>query len=137
MGGDTSNQEHKETMNGHLKIELDREISKLRYSLLFDFSSKSEEESPEQEQNHNLALQKMKICMSLDEFFDTVFNLDGNSYIKGNSFVLMDRSEYFRAMLSNSNGFKEVSEKYFQSGSNTFRLVKVKGVPKSIFNCII
>jgi hypothetical protein len=47
MGGDTSNQEHKETMNGHLKIELDRELSKLRCSLLFDFSSKSEEESPE------------------------------------------------------------------------------------------
>ena len=137
MGGDTSNAEHKEAMNNMLKVELDQNLARLHSSLLFDFSSKSEEESPEQEENHTLALQKMKICMSLDEFFDTVFNLDGNTYIKGNSYVLIDRSEYFRAMLSSSNGFKEVSEKYFQSGSNTFRLVKVRGVPKSIFNCII
>lgn len=87
---------------------------KLQNSLLFDFSSKSEEESPEgqQEENHTVALNKMKICMSLDEFFDVVFNVDGESFIKGNSYVLMDRSEYFRAMLT--NGFKECTDKKYQ-----------------------
>jgi hypothetical protein len=135
MGGDTSNAEHKEEMTALMKSEMETSLGKLAETLLFDFSSKSDEESPEQEENHTLALQKMKMCMTLDEFFDVVFNLDGNSYIKGNSFVLKDRSEYFRAMLS--NGFRESTDKMYQSGPSNFRLVKIRGVPKQIFNCII
>jgi hypothetical protein len=113
MGGDTSDPTLKEQMAAQMKVELEASMEKLTKTLLFDFSSKTEIESPEQEENHTLALQKMKMCMTLDEFFDIVFNLDGNSYIKGNSYVLKDRSEYFRAMLSYQNGFKEISDKKF------------------------
>jgi hypothetical protein len=59
-----------------------------------------------------MALSRMKVATSLDEFSDIVFSLDDGSYIKGNSFVLKDRSEYFRAMLG--HGFKETSGKLWQ-----------------------
>jgi hypothetical protein len=112
MAGDVTNTEHNAAMDNALKKELTFTLTTLSGSLLFDFSSHDNLESPEQEGHHTVALQKMKICMTLDEFYDIVFNLDGNIYIKGNSFVLKDRSEYFRAMLN--NGFKESSEKKYQ-----------------------
>lgn len=57
--------------------------------------------SPEEERDSNQtkALQQMKLCMHIDEFFDVVFNVD-KSLIKANSVVLKNRSEYFQAMFS-------------------------------------
>jgi hypothetical protein len=41
-------------------------------------------------------------------------------------------------MFSTSNGFQEVHGKVYQQNSqNRFRLIKVEGVPKLFFNCII
>ena len=74
--------------------------------------------------------------MYLDEFFDVVFEIDG-SYIKANSFVLKNRNEYFEAMFSSR--FKESKDAALiqKQGNNEFRLIKVMGVPKIFFNCII
>jgi len=47
----------------------------------------------------------MRTSMNLDEFYDVVFKIDNKLYIKGNSQILKERSEYFRAMFSTSNGF--------------------------------
>ena len=64
--------------------------------------------------NNTKAVQSMKICTNLDEFFDVVFNLENKSYIKGNSFVLSARSEYFKAMFSVKHGFRETSDEKLQ-----------------------
>ena len=88
--------------------------------------------------NNTKAVQSMKICTNLDEFFDVVFNLENKSYIKGNSFVLSARSEYFKAMFSVKHGFRETSDEQLQKqGQNTFKMIKVHGVPKIFFNCMI
>lgn len=79
----------------------------------------------------------MKLCMHIDEFFDVVFSVD-KSLIKANSVVLKHRSEYFQAMFSSSNKFRESTDaKIENGGQNSFRIVKIEGVPKVFFNCII
>ena len=62
---------------------------------------------PEDEKDRKQAeaLQNMRTSMNLDEFYDVVFKIDNKLYIKGNSQILKQRSEYFRAMFSTSNGF--------------------------------
>lgn len=96
--------------------------------------------SPEEEKdmNNTNAVQSMKFCMNLDEFFDVVFNLENKSYIKGNSLVLSARNEYFGAMFNKNHGFREVSDQDYQKqGQNKFKMIKIHGVPKIFFNCII
>jgi hypothetical protein len=79
----------------------------------------------------------MKLCMHLDEFFDVVFKVD-KSFIKAASVVLKHRSEYFQAMFSSKSGFKESTDpKIENGGQNSFRIVKIEGVPKVFFNSII
>ena len=64
-------------------------------------------QAPEDEKDRKQAeaLQNMRTCMNLDEFYDVVFKIDNKLFIKGNSQILKQRSEYFRAMFSASNGF--------------------------------
>jgi hypothetical protein len=47
-------------------------------------------QSPEDEKDRKQteALQNMKICMNLDEFYDVVFKIDNKLFIKGNSQIL-------------------------------------------------
>ena len=89
----------------------------LEKTLKYDFSlSESQQntmkyiQSPEEEkdQKHTYALENMKICMNLDEFYDVVFHVE-NSYIKANSTVIKRRCEYFQAMLNKNNCFSEIS----------------------------
>lgn len=76
--------------------------------------------------------------MNLDEFFDVVFQIENQFYIKGNSVVLSARSEYFKAMFNPEHKFREISDTlYQQQGQNKFRMIRVSGVPKVFFNCII
>jgi len=80
----------------------------------------------------------MLICSNLDEFYDVIFHV-GSSYIKGNTSVLKARSQYFEAMLSVRHGYLESSGPiYYDKGrDSSFRVIKVEGVPKEFFNCII
>lgn len=68
---------------------------------------------------HPSCMQRMKMCMELDMFYDIVFLVD-NVYIKGNSGILRRRSNYFAAMLSDKNNFKEKDSK---------KLVMINGIP--------
>lgn len=116
--------------NGIEKSTASRSVASGRPSVL------SPEE--EKEKSNVSAVASMAFCANLDEFFDVVFNLENKCYIKGNSVVLGARSEYFRAMFDPSHGFREVSEKHYQQqGQNAFKLIKIHGVPKIFFNCII
>jgi|LauGreDrversion4_2_1035121.scaffolds.fasta_scaffold72321_1 hypothetical protein len=72
---------------------------------------------------------RMNQCKNLDDFYDILFLVDG-TLIKANSLVLRIRSPYFSAMLSPQNGFFETNMKKGQS-------IKVYGVEKSYFSCII
>jgi len=76
--------------------------------------------------------------MNLDEFYDVVFQLDNKVFIKGNSQILKRRSDYFKAMFNRQSGFRESVGRLYQSNSNNkFRLIRIEGVPKIFFNCII
>lgn len=71
----------------------------------------------------------MNQCRNLDEFFDVLFLVD-DTLIKTNSTVLSQRCAYFKSMLSQSYDFSEARAK-----RNPF--IKVDGVPKQYFSCII
>ena len=70
-------------------------------------------QSPEDERERKqvVALQQMNLCRNLDELYDVVFQIDDKCFIKGNISIFKQRSEYFRAMFSQQNGFKEASGK--------------------------
>jgi hypothetical protein len=95
--------------------------------------------SPEEQKDESqiLALDDMRICMNIDEFFDIVFHVD-NSYIKAHSLILKSRSQYFAAMLNKHNNFSEVAQPpMVYENSNKYQLIKITGVPKVYLNCII
>jgi BTB/POZ domain len=75
------------------------------------------------------ALDRINQCKNLNDFFDVLFMVD-DTLIKGNSLILKARSPYFAAMLSNSYGFRESN---LSRGSS----IKVTGVPKLYFNCLL
>ena len=93
--------------------------------------------SPEEQkdQSHTIALENMRVCMNLDEFFDVVFQVE-QSFIKGNSLILKARSNYFNSMLSKSHKFNELNTQFEREGQK-YCLVKINGVPKVYFNCVI
>lgn len=51
--------------------------------------------------------------MNIDSFYDVVFNLDGQCYIRGNTCILRARSEYFRAMFDRNTKWKETQSKMY------------------------
>lgn len=114
LGGETPNQS--EAMSAAVKQEVESHVATLETTFKFDFKETEVKNdpthnyvlSPEEEKDigQAKAMQNMKICMYLDEFFDVVFNVD-QSFIKANSFVLKNRSEYFGAMFSSANKFRE------------------------------
>ena len=86
--------------------------------------------SPEdkQERLHSKAIAHMNQCKNLDEFYDILFLVE-DTLIKANSLVLSARCPYFKSMLSSKYMFRESKK---EGG-----FVKVQGVPKSYFSCII
>lgn len=118
----------------------------LSTSELYSFDTSKEREStwkhirsPEEERDdkQSLAIEEMRICMNLDEFFDVVFQVE-NCYIKSNTHILKARSQYFAAMFSKQNGFQEiqVKEQMVKQDHKRFHLVKIHG-QKLILNCVI
>ena len=82
-------------------------------------------------------------CRNLDYFYDVVFVLDSNEKIRVNSAVLCARSDYFKAMFSSSNSFREsYFTHYFDDGQQheirqLKRIVKLRGIPKVYMAAII
>lgn len=71
----------------------------------------------------------MNQCRNLDEFFDVLFLVE-DTLITTNSLVLAHRCAYFKSMLSKSYDFSE-------SRKHKGAYIKVQGVPKKYFSCII
>ena len=88
-------------------------------------------QSPEdkQENLHKKALNHMNQCRFLDEFYDILFMIE-DTLIKANSLVLATRCPYFKSMLNQTYSFQESK---IQKGG----YIKVQGVPKLYFSCII
>jgi hypothetical protein len=73
-----------------------------------------------------MALSSMNQCKNLDDFHDILFQVD-DSHIKANSVVLKARCPYFHSMLSAKYHFRESQASQ----------VRVEGVPKTYFTCIV
>lgn len=71
----------------------------------------------------------MNQCKNLDEFYDILFHVE-DTLIKANTIVLSARCPYFNSMLCSQYSFKE-------SMVDRSGYIKVCGVPKLYFSCII
>jgi hypothetical protein len=100
--------------------------AKFDFSLIEDMYVNSPEDK--QERLHNKAITHMNQCKNLDEFYDILFLVE-DTLIKANSLVLSARCPYFKSMLSRKYMFRET----IKEGD----FIKVLGVPKSYFSCII
>lgn len=78
----------------------------------------------------------MNQCKNLDDFYDVLFLVD-DTLIKANKLVLSTRCPYFASMLSSKYAFKESSMIAKNDSASTIGNIKVSGVPKLYFSCII
>ena len=78
----------------------------------------------------------MNQCKNLDDFYDVLFLVE-DTLIKANRLVLSTRCPYFASMLSSKYAFKESSLVGKNDPSGLIGNIRVSGVPKLYFSCII
>lgn len=89
----------------------------------------------------------MSLCRNLDVYFDVIFQVSEHpkgppSYVKGNSRILAQRCDYFRALFTNNEVIMRGNQQRLltkrQRGTmDKVRVYSFEGIPKRHFNAVL